>query len=75
MSPSPSLSPVLSEGEGEGYSRPRHQMEALGTVSFLGSGSQKYCTIRLHFSSTPAMIDRRSGGGGTSLDKDPTWLL
>lgn len=38
------------------YSWPRHQIEALGTVSFLGSGSQKYCTIRLHFSrSTPAM--------------------
>jgi hypothetical protein len=39
------------------YSRPRHQIEASGTVSFLGSGSQKYCTIRLHFSmSTPAML-------------------
>jgi hypothetical protein len=51
-------SPVLFEVSPEVgvYSWPRHQIEALGTVSFLGSGSQKYCTIRLHFSrSTPAM--------------------
>jgi hypothetical protein len=31
-------------------------MTASGAMSFLGSGSQKYCTIRLHFSiSTPVI--------------------
>lgn len=38
------------------YCWPRHQIGASGAVSFLGSGSQKYCTIRLHFSrSTPVI--------------------
>lgn len=39
------------------YSWPRHQIEASGAASFLGSGSQKYCTRRLHFSmSTPVIF-------------------
>jgi hypothetical protein len=38
------------------YRWPKHHMGDSGVVSFLGSGSQKYCTIRLHFSrSTPVM--------------------
>lgn len=40
----------------DGYCWPKHHIGASGVVSFLGSGSQKYCTIRLHFSrSTPVM--------------------
>lgn len=38
------------------YCWPRHHIGVSGAVSFLGSGSQKYCTIRLHFSrSTPVI--------------------
>lgn len=30
------------------YSFPRHHMDACGSSLFLGSGSQRYCTMRLH---------------------------
>lgn len=37
------------------YSLPKHHIDAAGT-SFLGSGSQKYCTMRLHFSMSTFMV-------------------
>ena len=42
-------------GCGGAYSLPRHHIDAAGT-SFLGSGSQKYCTMRLHFSISTVMV-------------------
>jgi hypothetical protein len=42
-------------GCGGAYSLPRHHIDAAGT-SFLGSGSQKYCTMRLHFSMSMVMV-------------------
>jgi hypothetical protein len=42
-------------GCGGAYSLPRHHIDAAGT-SFLGSGSQKYCTMRLHFSMSTVMV-------------------
>lgn len=43
------------DGCGGAYSLPRHHIDAAGT-SFLGSGSQKYCTMRLHFSMSTVMV-------------------
>lgn len=38
---------LLLSSSGVTYSFPRHHMRDPGPSSFLGSGSQKYCTIRL----------------------------
>lgn len=39
----------------DAYSRPRHHIAVAGS-SFLGSGSQKYSTMRLHFSMPTVMV-------------------
>lgn len=48
------------------YSLPRHHIDAAGT-SFLGSGSQKYCTMRLHFSMSMVMV-------GAGFQLSVAWL-
>lgn len=41
------ITAFLVGGDGEAYSRPRHHMDEPVSSSFFGSGSQKYCTMRL----------------------------
>lgn len=60
-----SLAGSLGGCEGA-YSLPRHHIDAAGT-SFLGSGSQKYCTMRLHFSMSMVMV-------GAGFQLSVAWL-